>query len=511
LSPFEAAGGHVLNQTQVSAKASRGPGAACIIFGAFALLLWLAMVPMLNSLTGSDAAGNGMAQGFAALAIFATWAMLGVLFLIAWGKGEMPIVAALAGLVLIPASCVVAMMALDLLSHPYDPPYFWPIIPPTAIPPLVVVFCFWTVMPPARAAIPAGVAAGAIWGAVFILCIAIVPMQMLRNAANEAKAEAERREEQAFVALPKDAPLWDWVPYLSSRNAMRQTAAVEGIRKLARRQSEAEIMLDRGDFPLGFIGQFDIDLTPAVCEKTLTLLRSRAAQLVPPKPDTQPYSQVAVPVGEALTALSWLIGYGCASDAEVRAWEDVAKAYQNPAFDVYELKGLHDPKRLGQTLRETPEKFSQLSPKSHLKAWLSFADKAELRDAALKGARSLNSRTADAIEMLNADEFAAYAALLYMPVLDLTATPQLCSAALKALRPEFARIYKPGADDPRPYSELLDRMGTGAQLPALQWLARNGCDADAELGTAIVLVEAYRESPGRAQMLATLNGLRRKQ
>jgi hypothetical protein len=80
---------------------------------------------------------------------------------------------------------------------------------------------------------------------------------------------------------------------------------------------------------------------------------------------------------------------------------------------------------------------------------------------------------------------------------------------LSELRCQFARIYRPAAtDEPRPYSELLQRLGTSEQLPDLIWLARHGCAADTELNEAIALVSAYQDSADRTKMLATLTALR---
>src|ERR1700694_23704 len=142
-------------------------------------------------------------------------------------------------------------------------------------------------------------------------------------------------------------------------------------------------MLDRGDFPLGYLGRFDLDPTPAICEKARNLLRQRVAPLVPKTPDTEPYAKVFWDVSDALAAMKWLVGYECSCDAESLAWESMANAYQNPNFDVVELRELRDPKTLGRTLREYPERFSMLSPKSHLKAWLRYADDKLLREQAL--------------------------------------------------------------------------------------------------------------------------------
>src|SRR5581483_6674622 len=128
-------------------------------------------------------------------------------------------------------------------------------------------------------------------------------------------------------------------------------------------------------------------------------------------------------------------------------------------------------------------------------------------DQALTGARALDHRKADAIEMLNADEFTAARVLAYLPDLDLDASPPVCDAALKWLDQDFAHTYLPAADDPRPYRELLERLGEGGPFEELAWLAGHGCDATAELDQADSLVRAYQDSPERAAMLARLAAL----
>jgi hypothetical protein len=209
--------------------------------------------------------------------------------------------------------------------------------------------------------------------------------------------------------------------------------------------------------------------------------------------------------------MDWLVGYGCSCDAESQTWEAMAKGYQGTDFDIYRLADLRDPKSLGKILRERPEHFSMLNETSHLKGWLRFADDQGLRDQALAGARKLAHRTGDAIEILldKYDEGSRWHLLRYLTRLDLDATEPLCTNALSELHGQFAKVYRPGPnDEPRPYSELLERLGNGEQLPDLVWLAGHGCSAEAELDQAIALANAYRDSPGRAEMIATLTRLR---
>ena len=69
---------------------------------------------------------------------------------------------------------------------------------------------------------------------------------------------------------------------------------------------------------------------------------------------------------------------------------------------------------------------------------------------------------------------------------------------------DLTKSARPQSDDPRPYEELLSRLGAYAPLTVLQWLAGHGCDADVELADADDLIRAYQDSPERAAMLASL-------
>jgi len=495
-----------------AAKASPGAVAACIALGAFSLLLWTLLLPSLANLAASDAAGNALAQAYAAIATIVLWVLLAVLVLIGWIKGEMPAPAALAALILVPASGYAALTAMDLLSRPGVPPHFWPIIIPAFIPPLIVSFCFWALVPSLRAVIPAGFAACFVWGAVLILGVSIVPMGHIRNLADEQEAARLAKYDEDYARLPPNAPLWDLAPFLETRNETKVHAVLDRIRSLDQRQSQAEIMLDRGDFPLGYLGRFDLDPTPAICDKARNLLWRRVEPLVLKTRDSEPYFKIFFDVADALAAMKWLVGYECSCDAESLAWESMAKDYRNTNFDVVDLARLRDPKELGRVLREYPARFSMLTPKSHLKAWLRYADDKALREQTLAGARKLDHRTADAVEMLTDkyDPGAPWTVLKYLPALDLEATDPLCKAALTEVRGDITKVYRPRADDPRSYDELLSRLGAGEPLTALKWLAGHGCNAEAELSEAEDVVRSYQESPDRAAMLASLAQLRRK-
>ena len=484
----------------------------CFGLGILALLFYALQLATLANLAGSDAAGNGYAQAYGAIEIIFLWLLLGAMMIIAFVKGEMPKPAVLAAVILVPASCFVAFAALELLSRPYQSPFLWPIVLPALIPPLIVAYCFWASFPSLRARIPARVASGLAWGAIFILCVAIVPFQQARERADDRVAEAQKKYEADLAKLPADAPLWDWVPFFNSRNATKVDELLEQIRKLDRRQADAELMLERGDFPLGFIGRLDLTPTPALCDKARALLRRQVDPLALATPNSKPYRVIGMPVSDAADAMEWLAGYECSVDAEALAWETMAKAYEGSSWDIHRLGEVRDPKNFGRIVRRYPERFSMLTPRAHLKAWLGFADKQEFHDQALAGARKLEHRTANAVEMLNDkyDIAAPWQVLKYLPLLELEMTAPLCGAALGQVHGDLAKVLRPKPDDPRPYSELLDRLGAYEPLTALVWLAGHGCEAEAELSEAEAVIPTYQDSRERAAMLATLAKLHHK-
>ena len=487
---------------------------AAIVFGAILCgvigLLWVPMNATLTSLTGSDAAGNGIAQAYAGISIALVWGVLGLLVMIAVFKGRMPIPERVAVLVLVPASGVAAFEVLALLSRPYGPPYQWPIVITLTVPPLLALFCLWALVPVFHARMPAWLAGSFTLGLALIVCLAIIPMDWMRQR-DDAREQARLEKYDAdYAALPADARLPALAPFLETRNSTIESALIDRIRALNTRQADAEAMLERGDFPLGYLGRLDLDPTVALCDKARAMLRRRVAPLVSQQSGTRPFTDVSYEVQNALAAMKWMVGYNCAVNAESQAWEDMANGYRDTNFDVVELRELRDPKNLGRLLREYPERFSMLTSEAHLRAWLSFADQKEFHDAAIDGARKLDHRTADAIAMMNGNEYSAMPVLKYFPQLDLEATPVLCSAASRAIGVDFARVYRPKPEDePRPYSELLERLGGTEPLTVLVWLGEHGCAPEAQLRDAEAMIGTYRDSPGKARMLAKLAGFRR--
>lgn len=500
-----------MNNLPAAPKPAVGVIAAGIVLSVVILLLWGLQLATLASFGRSDAAGNGLAEAYAAILMIVLWVLLMVLTILAAARGAAPRPVVVAALAIVPVSGFVASAAVGLLAQPDIAPFRWPVVIPALVPPLIVAWALFALSAARLPSARSGVVAGVLLAAIVAVCVTIWPLSQMRKAVDDGEVARLQKYDAGLAVLAANAPLWDWTPFLDTRDGTRQHKVLASIRKLDQRQAQAEIMLGRGDFPVGYLGSFDLDPTPVLCENARGLLGKRVEPLVLTNAKPRPYQAIADQVSGAVVAMSWLVGYGCACDVESKAWETMAKAYADPSYDVHRLAELRDPKQLGRTLRERPERFSMLNAQSHLRGWLKFVDEPGLQAQALAGARQAGSRNADAVEILRDkyDEENRWKLLRYIGRLDLEAQPPLCQQALSELRGQLAKIYRPAAaDEPRPYSELLLRLGTGEQLPALIWLARHGCAAETELNDAVALVSAYQESADRAKMLATLTALR---
>jgi hypothetical protein len=386
---------------------------------------------------------------------------------------------------------------------------------PAAAPTLIVAYCLWALVAPLRARVPERVAGLGLLGALALVCAAIFPLEAMRAHVEDAWAARVAAWEARLAAMPEDAGLPQWIPFLDSGVYSVEESARAKILALPSRQRDAEAMLARDAFPLGELRRFDLDPTPALCQNAQASLSRRAAALAL-KPGEKPdFNKIADEFSGAKVAIQWLVSLACASDAQALQWEALGRSYGASDIDVLDLVEARDPKSLG-TLYNYPPKVSMLTSKATLRAWLSFAiglsnsDPAD-RPRLLAGARALDHRNADAVAWLQKGHEASdlFVLLHFLPQLDLDTTPAFCAAALSAIGEELAEVYRPTADNPLPFSELGERLGAGEPLVALQWLAGHGCDANAQLSAAEEVIAAYQPSPERETMAAALAKLKR--
>jgi hypothetical protein len=243
-----------MNAVPPTAKPSDGVIAASIVLSVVAGLLWLLELATVTSLGHSDAAGNGIGEAYAAIQIIVLWLLLTVLTAIASFKGAAPKPAWVVALVIVPLSGFVAMAAADLLARPTAPLFLWPVIISALVPPLVVAWCHLALS--ASGSRTVQIQAGLLGGTLAV-CLSIVPLSLARNAANNLEAARLEKYDADLALVPANAPMWEWTPFLDTQDSTKRAQVLDNIRGSSERQAQAETMLDRGDFPIGYLGSFD--------------------------------------------------------------------------------------------------------------------------------------------------------------------------------------------------------------------------------------------------------------
>ena len=269
-----------MNNVPAVTRPPVGAIAAGIVLSIVILLLWGLQLATVASLGRSDAAGNGLGQAYAAIQMIALWALLMVLTILAGAKGAAPRRVTVAALVIVPVSGLVASAAVGLLAQPDIAPFLWPIVIPALVPPLIVAWGLFVLSAARLRSGITGVVAGVLLAAIVAVCVTIWPLSQMRKAVDDREAARLQKYEADLARLPANAPLWDWTPFLDTRDGTKQYKVVDSIRRIDQRQAQAETMLDRGDFPVGYLGSFDLDPTPALCEKARGLLGRRVEPLV---------------------------------------------------------------------------------------------------------------------------------------------------------------------------------------------------------------------------------------
>lgn len=272
---------------------------------------------------GSDAAGRGMAMGFAALTGIALWLVLAGLFAESILHGRMPGYAAASVVVLLPLSAVAAATAAGLHG---DDRGDWLIAAPVLLPPLLAFYALWARLSGWHTIFPATVTT-IIVGSVIVLLtaapLALATIELMPDPARDAaeaarmkayEEEAVRRGQEAaaqeaarFARLGPDSPLRDYLEYLPPGHSLYREA-IAGARVVTQRNAEAAALLREGAIgQLADLRRLDVD--PAiVCDAYGTALRAEAGKIVQTRSD---YLTVALDLERQLPNIEWLVGSGC--------------------------------------------------------------------------------------------------------------------------------------------------------------------------------------------------------
>jgi lipoprotein NlpI len=305
-------------------------------------LFYVGMIVCLADSQSGDAFGRALAAAFGALLGLVAWILLGILLWIAAVKGQMPRLAGVIALVLLPLSAVSAAIAIDANS---GAAWYLPFLP-MLLPPPIAAFAIWARFPALHRSLPPQPTAIVLLGAVLALTIAPLPTfvadqvrraevarqeEAARKAAEAAETERRRENLARFEKLTLDSPLWEWAPFIGKTSEL-DDQAVAGAKALTHRQADAEEALRRGlGFPLVIYDRIDLDATPAFCTAAGDFLRRNAAAH-PAASAGGEFSAAAQDYEPYLEGIEWLTRKKCDLDDAIERTREAVGAYRQTGW-----------------------------------------------------------------------------------------------------------------------------------------------------------------------------------
>jgi hypothetical protein len=202
---------------------------------------------------------------------------------------------------------------------------------------VVIGFALWAHVSTLRESIPAG--RGGFLAATALVLFSVAPWPALvyrrrhrardRVAAETARLERGREQNlAAFRRLSQESELSEWLAFRLPDNELR-AEALQGIRRLQRRQGDAEELMRRGlDTFWEDVPNLDLMATPVICERARHFLQGRAREIQPHHPENPPrFALMAERVEPYLATMQWLVDKGCTCDAELAAIEAAVRGY----------------------------------------------------------------------------------------------------------------------------------------------------------------------------------------
>lgn len=327
-----------MSEVRFDQASSRVPAVSWLVFGAgvllglVSLLLWYVEILPEGPCTVGDCA-RVLWEERAASGTFVRLPLFPLLLLAIWRR-SVPWYAWVGALLLVLGSCT---MTAETHIKREDTGTYWAYMVPWIGTPYLVGLCavaLWPFRPRKRARIASAVLT---WG---VLALIVVSMPFGgRHALDVVKARARvttdtevDRLAQAFSDLadaPDGAPLWVWLDRVPKHNLPYdvEIRLVGRIRPARRHQADAEVMMDRGDFPLRYLDLLHLEATPSLCARARALLVRRADALMPDVGKTPSIFRAASDIWGARQAMIWLYAHGCPCDVEKAAWIGLAQSF----------------------------------------------------------------------------------------------------------------------------------------------------------------------------------------
>lgn len=293
-----------------------------------ALLLWPFVIAINFSLTGSDAAGNGIADAMAFLGTIIVWSLLSLSIILAALRRLIPVWPFLLAVVLMPLSAAAALGVTDLLSQDID--VFWMTAIQIMVPPLLVFYLAWATNKALHQAIPVRIAAGIVWAPILILSALPWPQVIGLPALQQKQQEAIAAQQQAlavqFDQVAAKASVRDWMHFLPD-SAERHDDVVQQIHGFDNRAAEVAKMLDAGD-SAGFSSIWQLDFTPdaAFCQSARHFLQQQIPGFKPASA-TAHYGDIRDVAEADQNTMIWLANNHCDIRPELDTLEKVLRSY----------------------------------------------------------------------------------------------------------------------------------------------------------------------------------------
>jgi hypothetical protein len=307
-----------------SRQANPGCTVVLVLLLAAAVLLYLFAAAAFSDSGSGDAAGRGMAQGFAALAMILLWIVLGLFMLAAFIRTTPSGGVVSTALFLTVGGAVASVHAIMMTYRPE-----WLAISIYGLAPLAAGFGLWMQGESRRAATAsrASLVAFAVAGVAFMAPAAIAQWQWATGASQraadmaraqaeygQAQAEEERAYEARFRALGPQSPLDDYLDFLAGPFAGE---ALAGIRALPLRTADAARMLRDGSdlHRLERLHEFDLDAAGPLCDAYRARFDRQLAEANPARPG---WRDVPGSLRQQMDNLRWLAGQDCDLSVQLR-------------------------------------------------------------------------------------------------------------------------------------------------------------------------------------------------
>jgi hypothetical protein len=301
-----------------------------------------------SDLHASDAAGNAMSQGFAALGIIAVGIICAILLVMCGVSGGYPRHSGVYMLFAVLFAAVAEYVAFQILSSEGVEGTGAILLPAVcaALPLLVVIRAAWGIYPSLQTVLPGQI--GSLGPMALLTLVAMIPFPFLpayntrqekRNkviadfnakAAQEWSEEQNRRNKEKMEkleAVPADGDLFPILIFSADENPAIRDAARARMKTFAKRQADAEEMLGmKHELTLREIPNLDLAATPALCDLSKRMLVEKGGM----KPiDDQPIriEDAEREVVPNLGTMRWLLAHSCDCSAEIAAIEKAVQGF----------------------------------------------------------------------------------------------------------------------------------------------------------------------------------------